>query len=79
MSGVRIERQGRLAVLRLDKSRGNAIDEPLAEDLARAAAEVAPTRACAGCSSPRLTRSSSAPASISSPSRGTTGRRWSAS
>ena len=41
MSGVRIERQGRLAVLRLDKSRGNAIDEPLAEDLARAAAEVA--------------------------------------
>jgi enoyl-CoA hydratase len=41
MSGVRIESQGRLAVLRLDKSRGNAIDEPLVEDLARAAAEVA--------------------------------------
>ena len=41
MSGVHIERQGRLAVLRLDKSRGNAIDEPLAEDLAQAAAEVA--------------------------------------
>jgi enoyl-CoA hydratase len=41
MSGVRIERQGRLAVVRIDKSRGNAIDEPLAEDLARAAAEVA--------------------------------------
>jgi enoyl-CoA hydratase/carnithine racemase len=41
MSGVRIERQGRLAVLRLDKARGNAIDEPLAEELARAAAEVA--------------------------------------
>jgi enoyl-CoA hydratase/carnithine racemase len=41
MNGVRIERQGRLAVLRLDKARGNAIDEPLAEELARAAAEVA--------------------------------------
>jgi enoyl-CoA hydratase len=41
MSGVRIERQGRLAVLRLDKARGNAIDEPLVEALARAAAEVA--------------------------------------
>jgi enoyl-CoA hydratase/carnithine racemase len=41
MGGVRIERQGRLAVLRLDKARGNAIDEPLVEALARAAAEVA--------------------------------------
>ena len=41
MSGVRIERQGRLAVLRMDKARGNAIDEPLVEALARAAAEVA--------------------------------------
>jgi enoyl-CoA hydratase/carnithine racemase len=30
MSGVRIERQGRLAVLRLDKPRGNAIDDGLA-------------------------------------------------
>src|SRR5512136_2269492 len=41
MSGVAIERQGRLAVLRLDKARGNAIDEPLVEALAGAAAEVA--------------------------------------
>ena len=36
-----IERHGRLAVLRLDKARGNAIDEPLVEALARAAAELA--------------------------------------
>ena len=41
MSGVTIERQGRLAVLRLAKARGNAIDEPLVEELARAAAEAA--------------------------------------
>jgi enoyl-CoA hydratase/carnithine racemase len=41
MSGVAIERRGRLAVLRLDKPRGNAIDEPLAEALARAASEMA--------------------------------------
>jgi enoyl-CoA hydratase/carnithine racemase len=41
MSGVTIERQGRLAVLRLAKARGNAIDEPLVEALARAAAETA--------------------------------------
>lgn len=41
MRGVHIERLGCLAVLRLEKARGNAIDEPLAEDLARAAAEVA--------------------------------------
>jgi hypothetical protein len=41
MSGVAIERHGRLAVLRLDKPRGNAIDEPLVEALARAASEVA--------------------------------------
>jgi enoyl-CoA hydratase len=41
MSGVRVEKQGALAVLRLSKARGNAIDEPLVEDLARAAAAVA--------------------------------------
>lgn len=41
MSGVQIERQGTLAVLRLAKARGNAIDEPLVEELAVAAAEVA--------------------------------------
>jgi enoyl-CoA hydratase len=38
--GVRVERQGRLAVLRLDKARGNAIDEPMADALIEAAAEV---------------------------------------
>ena len=41
MSGVRLEHDGRLAVLRLDKPRGNAIDEPLVESLAAAAAELA--------------------------------------
>ena len=41
MSGVGVERQGRLAILRLSKARGNAIDEPMVEELARAAAEVA--------------------------------------
>ncbi len=41
MSGVRIERDGPVAVLRLDKARGNAIDEPLAEALSEAAAELA--------------------------------------
>ncbi len=40
MSGARIERQGALAVLRLDKARGNAIDEPLADDLIRTVAEL---------------------------------------
>jgi enoyl-CoA hydratase/carnithine racemase len=48
MSGVRIEKQGRLAVLRLDKARGNAIDEPLVEELTRAAAELADDDAVAG-------------------------------
>jgi enoyl-CoA hydratase len=46
--GVAIERRGRLAVLRLDKPRGNAIDEPLADALARAAAEVAADDAVRG-------------------------------
>jgi enoyl-CoA hydratase/carnithine racemase len=41
MSGARIERQGALAILRLDKPRGNAIDEPLANDLVRVTAELA--------------------------------------
>jgi enoyl-CoA hydratase len=41
MSGLRIERQGRLAVLRLAKARGNAIDEPLVEELTRAAVALA--------------------------------------
>lgn len=39
MSGVRRERQGPLAVLRLDKARGNAIDEALVDELLRACAE----------------------------------------
>lgn len=41
MGGVRVEKEGRLAVLRLAKARGNAIDEPLVEELTRAAAEAA--------------------------------------
>ncbi|HSB61035.1 MAG TPA: enoyl-CoA hydratase/isomerase family protein, partial [Vicinamibacteria bacterium] len=41
MSGIRVEREGRTAVLRMDKARGNAIDEPFAEDLVRACREVA--------------------------------------
>jgi enoyl-CoA hydratase/carnithine racemase len=66
MSGVAIERRGRLAVLRLDKPRGNAIDEPLAEALARAAAEMADDDGVRGV----LLASST-----SSPSRGTTAPR----
>jgi hypothetical protein len=38
---LRIERKESLAVLRLDKGRGNAIDGPLVEDIARACAELA--------------------------------------
>lgn len=41
MSSVRIEKQGRLAVLRMDKARGNAIDEPFAEDMLAASRAVA--------------------------------------
>ena len=40
MGGVRVEKLGPLAVLRLDKARGNAIDEPLTEDIVRACREV---------------------------------------
>ena len=36
METLRIERAGNLGVLRLDKRRGNAIDEPLVEDLIEA-------------------------------------------
>lgn len=39
--GVEVDRQGALAVVRLQKARGNAIDEPLAEALAHAGAELA--------------------------------------
>jgi enoyl-CoA hydratase/carnithine racemase len=41
VNGIRIERQGRLAVLRLDKARGNAIDEAFVGELALAVAELA--------------------------------------
>jgi Delta3-Delta2-enoyl-CoA isomerase len=33
MSGIRVEKTGAVAVLRLDKARGNAIDEPLVTEL----------------------------------------------
>ena len=35
MSTVRIDRKGPAAVLRLDKARGNAIDDPLVRELTR--------------------------------------------
>jgi enoyl-CoA hydratase len=41
MGGVRLERRGSLAALRLDKARGNAIDSGLVEDLIVACREVA--------------------------------------
>jgi enoyl-CoA hydratase len=41
MGAVRIVRQGSLAILRMDKPRGNAIDEPFVEDLVLAGAEIA--------------------------------------
>jgi enoyl-CoA hydratase/carnithine racemase len=40
MSTVRIDRKGRAAVLRLDKARGNAIDEPLVRDVTQAARDL---------------------------------------
>jgi enoyl-CoA hydratase len=48
MSGVRLERQGRLAVLRLDKPRGNAIDDALAGDVLDAATEIGRDDSVAG-------------------------------
>lgn len=41
MSTIRFDRQGPLGILRLDKGRGNAIDDALLEDLARWAVEAA--------------------------------------
>ena len=41
MSGIRIEARGDLAVMRLDKPRGNAIDEPLVDALREAARSLA--------------------------------------
>lgn len=40
MAGIRRERQGPLAVLRLDKARGNAIDEALVDELREACREL---------------------------------------
>jgi Delta3-Delta2-enoyl-CoA isomerase len=40
VAGIRRERQGPLAVLRLDKSRGNAIDEELVGELRQACADL---------------------------------------
>jgi Delta3-Delta2-enoyl-CoA isomerase len=40
VSGIRVEKRGRLAVLRLDKPRGNAIDEPLVDELTAACASL---------------------------------------
>jgi len=41
VSGIRVEKRGNVAVLRLDKARGNAIDEPFTQDLLNATREVA--------------------------------------
>ena len=41
MSVLRLESRGRIRILRLDKGRGNAIDETLAEDLIRVTGELA--------------------------------------
>lgn len=41
MSTIRFDRQGPLGILRLDKGRGNAIDDALLEDLAKWAVEAA--------------------------------------
>jgi enoyl-CoA hydratase len=40
MSVLRLEGRGRIRILRLDKERGNAIDEPLAEELIRVTEEL---------------------------------------
>ena len=48
MSGIRIERSGRLAVLRMDKARGNAIDEAFVAEMATAVAEVGSDEAVRG-------------------------------
>lgn len=48
MSGIRLERQGQIAVLWLDKPRGNAIDEPLVDALKEAARSLAGDAAVRG-------------------------------
>ncbi len=41
MSGIRLERNGAVVTARLDKARGNAIDEPLVRELIQVAGELA--------------------------------------
>jgi enoyl-CoA hydratase/carnithine racemase len=41
VSGIRVEKQANVAILRMDKARGNAIDEPFTRDLLDATREVA--------------------------------------
>src|SRR5262245_9068461 len=48
MSTIRIERSDELAVMRLDKARGNAIDEALVEDLLGSVQELAEDASVAG-------------------------------
>ena len=48
MNGIRREQQGGLTILRLDKARGNAIDEALVEALTRTCAELAKDDAVRG-------------------------------
>ena len=48
MSGIRVERTGPVAVLRLDKARGNAIDEPLVTELLHETRAVADDAAVRG-------------------------------
>jgi enoyl-CoA hydratase len=48
MSTIRIDRKGPVAVLRLDKARGNSIDEPLTRDLIQAARELGADPAVGG-------------------------------
>lgn len=48
MGTVRFDRRGRLALLRLDKPRGNAIDPPLVEDLLAAVRDVGSDRDLGG-------------------------------
>jgi len=48
MSSVRIDVKGQAAVLRLDKGRGNSIDEPLTRDLLQAARDLGADRSVRG-------------------------------
>ena len=70
MNGVRLERKGHLTVLRLDKARGNAIDEPLVDALREAARALAADDAVRGvllASAHPLTRRSIVPAAAALP------------